>query len=118
MSTDNSKPNGISAPGRSPPPAENRFKRGRFGNARGRPKGAVRVTALTKQFALGQIAFALKGKRRKLSRLEIAVIKLQALAAEGKPAAAELLNASIAGPGGNFTGPANPLGGGIHWQKR
>ena len=83
---------GASAEGRVPPPAKTQFRKGRSGNPRGRPKGAVSIERLTRNFALRAQAVTISGKPERLSRLEIAILKLKALAATGKPAAAALLN--------------------------
>lgn len=91
MSIKNSKTEAVSAPGRSPPPVETRFQKGQSGNPRGRPKGAVSISALTETFALKRLPITINGKQQKLSRIEIAIIKLTAIAADGKPAAAEQL---------------------------
>ena len=45
---------------------------------------------MTRKFALKKQVVKIGGKRQKLSRLEIAILKLTALAATGKPAAARL----------------------------
>jgi len=83
---------GASAEGRVPPPAKTQFLKGRSGNPRGRPKGAVSIERLTRNFALKAQTVTISGKPEKLTRLEIAILKLKALAATGKPAAAALLN--------------------------
>ena len=88
-----SKPSdGASAEGRLPPPAMTQFRKGTSGNPRGRPKGAVSIERLTRNFALKAQAVTMSGKPQRLSRLEIAIFKLKAVAAAGKPAAAALLN--------------------------
>jgi hypothetical protein len=81
---------GTSAEGRIPPPANRRFRKGNSGNPQGRPKGSVSLDGLTRKFALKKQVVKIGGKRQKLSRLEIVVLKLTALAASGKPAAARL----------------------------
>jgi hypothetical protein len=81
---------GASAKGRVPPPANRQFRKGSSGNPQGRPKGSVSLDGLTRKFALKKQLVKIGGKRQKLSRLEIAILKLIALAAGGKPAAARL----------------------------
>jgi hypothetical protein len=83
---------GASAEGRVPPPGKAQFLKGRSGNPRGRPKGAVSIERLTRNFALKTQTVAISGELKRLSRLEIAILKLKAVAATGKPAAAALLN--------------------------
>ena len=78
------------AKGRSPPPADAQFRKGSLGQPAGRPKGSVSLDGLTREFALKKQVVKIGGKRQKLSRLEIAIFKLTALAASGKPAAARL----------------------------
>ena len=92
MSTKSDDSDAVSAPGRTPPPVESRFKKGQSGNARGRPKGAVSVHARTKKFAHKSLTARVSGKQQRLSRLQLVILKLQALAAEGKPAAAALMS--------------------------
>jgi hypothetical protein len=87
MSKDDS---GAAAKGRIPPPANAQFRKGSSGNPRGRPKGSVSLDGLTRKFALKKQVVKIGGKRQKLSRLEIVIFKLTALAASGKPAAARL----------------------------
>jgi hypothetical protein len=83
---------GASAEGRIPPPANAQFRKGRSGNPQGRPKGSVSTDGLTRKFALKKQVVKIGGKRQKRSRLEIVILKLTALAAAGKPAAARLMH--------------------------
>lgn len=76
-----------SAPGRRPPPGKTRFQKGQSGNRAGRPKGAVSTKKLTAKFALRKLKISAHGRSEFKSRLEIAVLKLIALAADGKAAA-------------------------------
>lgn len=76
-----------SAPGRRPPPGKTRFQKGQSGNRAGRPKGAVSTKKLTAKFALRKLKVTVYGRSEFKSRLEIAVRKLIALAADGKAAA-------------------------------
>jgi len=73
------------------PPVSAQFRKGSSGNPKGRPKGSVSLDGLTRKFALKKQVVKIGGKRQKLSRLEIVVLKLTALAASGKPAAARLM---------------------------
>jgi hypothetical protein len=82
---------GASAEGRVLPPPHARFTKGKSGNPRGRPKGPS-ITGLTRKFALKRQVVTMDGEPQKLSRLEVAILKMQALAAMGKPAAAQLIN--------------------------
>ena len=77
---------------RMPPPVATQFRKGTSGNPKGRPKGAVSIERLTRKFALETQRVVISGKAERISRLEIAILKLKAVAASGKPAAAILLN--------------------------
>ncbi len=86
---------------RSPPPEEHRFLKGKSGNPRGRPKGAVSLKQLTRKFARRQDSIRIDGESQKCSRLEITILMARALAAQGKPTAVRLvaeLRARIAPP--------------------
>jgi hypothetical protein len=83
-------PNGASAEGRVPPPTKTRFRKGSSGNPRGRPKGAVSLETMTRDFALKTQTVTVFGKPERMTRLQIAILKLKALAANGKPAAVTL----------------------------
>jgi hypothetical protein len=61
------------------------------GNPRGRPKG-LSIKRLTQKIALTKQVVTTDGKPQKFSRLEIAILEAQALAAMGKPAAALLIS--------------------------
>ncbi|MGX9431815.1 MULTISPECIES: DUF5681 domain-containing protein [Bradyrhizobium] len=84
--------NGASAEGRVPPPTKMRFRKGRSGNPRGRPKGAVSLERLTRDFALKTQTVSVSGKPERMNRLQIAILKLKALAATGQPGAVALLD--------------------------
>ncbi|MGY4626677.1 DUF5681 domain-containing protein [Bradyrhizobium sp. USDA 4486] len=77
---------------RKAPPQDSRFKKGQSGNPAGRPKGAVSVAGITRKFALNKVPVALTGKRQRMTRLDVTLLKLKALAAQGSPAAAEELS--------------------------
>jgi hypothetical protein len=81
----------VSAPGRRPPPRKSRFKKGQSGNPAGRPKGAVSLAKLTTTFALRKLTISVNGDSEQKTRLEITILKLIALAADGKATAIEEL---------------------------
>ena len=91
------KHNGASAEGRVPPPEEYRIPKGKSGNYKGRPRGSVSLTKLTRKVA----------KRRIL--LELVILKIQALALTGNPGAAAL----IKDVWGLTVGPEPVKGGGF-----
>ena len=86
------KTKGISAAGRTPPPPENRFPKGRSGNPAGRPKGSISLDRITRKVALQTHLVPIEGKPSKLTALELVVLKLTGMAASGHPGAAALIN--------------------------
>ena len=83
---------GTSAEGRTPPPAEKRFPKGRSGNPAGRPKGAISLNRLTRKVALKTHRVPIHGKMRRTTLLELLILKAQAMAAGGHPGAAAQIN--------------------------
>ncbi|MCP1834155.1 hypothetical protein J2R76_002492 [Bradyrhizobium sp. USDA 4532] len=79
-------------PRRRSPPVATQFRQGTSGNPKGRPKGAVSIERLTRLFALKTQRVGISGKTESMSRLEIAILKLKAVAATGHPAAAVLID--------------------------
>lgn len=77
---------------RKPPPAWHRFLKGKSGNPSGRPKGAVSKKRLTRKIALTKRVVTIEGKRVSLTILELVIMKLKTLAAEGNPSAIALCN--------------------------
>jgi hypothetical protein len=84
--------NGISAEGRTPPPAERRFSKGRSGNPAGRPKGSISLDNLTRKVALKKHRVPIDDKPCKITMLELLILKLKAMAASGHPGAAAQIN--------------------------
>lgn len=92
MSTSTPKQRGAAQSKRKPPPEQNRFRKGQSGNPAGRPKGAVSLSGITRKFAFKTLHVTVSGKRQQLTRFDIALLKLTALAAAGSAAAAEELS--------------------------
>jgi hypothetical protein len=73
------------------PPAATRWRPGRSGNPRGRPKGARNLSAVIAS-ALGEKVQATEnGRARRISKLEAAVKQLVNRAATGDPRATQML---------------------------
>jgi hypothetical protein len=83
---------GVSAEGRTPPPAESRFPKSRSGNLAGRPKGSISLSGLTRKVALKRYTVPIEGKRCRVTMLELLILKTQSMAASGHPGAARLIN--------------------------
>ena len=83
---------GTSAEGRTPPPPEKRFPKGRSGNPAGRPKGAISLSLLTRKVALKKHRVPIDGKTRRITLLELLIFKARAMAAGGHPGAAAQIN--------------------------
>lgn len=105
---------GVSAEGRSPPPPEKRFKKGRSGNPAGRPKGSISLEVITRKVAHKKHKVLIDGRYRSLTTFELLIEKTKAMAASGHPGAAGQLswlrsqiepsNTEVA-PGGFFLVP-------------
>ena len=77
------------------PPVAYRFRPGRSGNPRGRPKGARKLAAIVAA-ALGErIAVNENGRRRRITKLEAAVKQLVNRAAAGETRVTQLLLALV-----------------------
>lgn len=82
----------ISAEGRTLPPAERRFRKGRSGNPAGRPKGSISLIRLTRKVALKKHRVQMEGKSRGITTLDLLILKLIGVGASGHPGAARLIN--------------------------
>jgi hypothetical protein len=83
---------GISAEGRTPPPPESQFRKGRSGNPTGRPRGSISLSAMTRKVVLKQHSVPIEGKPRRLTTLELLILKLNGMAANGHPGAARVIS--------------------------
>jgi hypothetical protein len=79
------------------PPQDTRFRKGRSGNPRGRPKGAQSFTRLALKIFNEKIAIKENGERRVITKLQAALKQLANKAASGDAAAIrELLRLQVA----------------------
>jgi Family of unknown function (DUF5681) len=72
------------------PPKATRFAPGRSGNPRGRPKGSRSVGAILKGIMSQKVTVTEGGRMRRLSRLEVMLLRLANDAARGDPRAMKL----------------------------
>ena len=80
----------IPAQERTLPPAERKFLKGQSGNPAGRPRGAVSLTRMTRKIARKVRRVKLDGKFRKVSTIDLLILRLNGMAALGKPGAARV----------------------------
>jgi hypothetical protein len=78
------------------PPAEHRFKPGKSGNPRGRPRSLPELSELTAKELRRRGYVMVDGKRLSVSRLELVIKQLIANAAKGNPKPLGFLMAMIA----------------------
>ncbi len=78
----------VPAQGRTLPPPEKQFLKGQSGNPAGRPRGAVSLTRMTRKIARKMRRVKIDGKFRKISTSDLLILKLNGMAAVGKPGAA------------------------------
>ena len=94
--------------GRQPPPPASRYKTGRSGNPRGRPKGAVSLKLITEKIALKRLTQTVDGKQQSRTILEWVILTLRAMQMEGNSGAAVLMEELR-----NLVEPPAPEGGGF-----
>lgn len=73
--------------GHGRPPKSGRFKKGKSGNPRGRPRGARNFTSVVTEQLNEKVPVKLKGRTRKKSKLELIVMRLVNDAINGDPRA-------------------------------
>ena len=78
----------VPAQGRTLPPAEKQFLRGQSGNPAGRPRGAVSFKRMTRKVVRKKRRVKIDGKFRMISTSHLLILKLNGMAAIGKPGAA------------------------------
>jgi hypothetical protein len=79
-------------PGRTPPPPEHRFLKGKSGNKRGRPKGAVSLKLLTRKVAQKKHRVVVDGRVFHKTLLQLVIEAMIRGAASGVPSMVALNN--------------------------
>jgi hypothetical protein len=79
------------------PPRHSRFRKGRSGNPRGRPKGSRNLGTILWQALLERIEIRENGKRRKITKYDAAVQQLVNRAVAGELRALKLLLEGVPG---------------------
>jgi hypothetical protein len=75
--------NGTNDVGYGKPPQNFRFKQGRSGNPRGRPKGALNMATVLARTLREKVVIDENGKRKTVSKLEAAIAQLVSKATSG-----------------------------------
>jgi len=83
--------NGTNDVGYGKPPQNFRFKKGRSGNPRGRPKGALNMATVLARTLRKKVVIDENGKRKTVTKLEAAITQLTNKAASGELKAVQLL---------------------------
>jgi hypothetical protein len=73
------------------PPQHTRFKRGKSGNPRGRPKGTLNIATVLARALHTKVVVNENGKKKRISKLEAAINQLTDKAASGDLKAVHLL---------------------------
>ncbi len=82
-------------PGYCNPPEQTRFKSGKSGNPRGRPKGSLNVASVLAKVLRERVVINENGKRKSVTKLEAAIKQLMNRAASGDLKAVALLTALV-----------------------
>src|SRR5436853_554379 len=85
------RPDGVSAEGRLPPPEEYRIPKGKSGNYKGRPQGSVSLKALARKVASTRHSAVIDGEPQRLTLRELVVLKTRAMALGGHAGAAAIV---------------------------
>jgi len=72
---------------RNEPPERTRFRRGKSGNPKGRPKGSKNLSTIMMEAARAPVTATINGKLRKISKLQATAMQLATKAAAGDRAA-------------------------------
>ena len=73
------------------PPAHSQFKKGESGNSKGRPKGTLNLATLFNRALSEKVTITENGRRRNITKLEIALKQLINKAAQGDPRSMHLM---------------------------
>ncbi len=82
-------------PGYCSPPEQTRFKPGKSGNPRGRPKGTLNVASVLAKVLRERVVINESGKRKSVTKLEAEIKQLMNRAASGDLKAVALLTALV-----------------------
>jgi hypothetical protein len=77
------------------PPRRTRFAKGKSGNPRGRPKGALNVATMLERILEEKVIITLNGRRRTMTKLQAAITQLTDKAAGGDLKALQLLTSLL-----------------------
>lgn len=77
------------------PPQHSRFKAGRSGNPRGRPKGSKNFSTVLLETVREKVVVTEDGRRKHITKLEAMVKQLANKAASGDPRATQLLTQMV-----------------------
>jgi hypothetical protein len=77
------------------PPRRTQFAKGKSGNPRGRPKGALNVATMLERILGEEVIITLNGRRRTVTKLQAAIIQLTDKATGGDLKAFQLLTSLL-----------------------
>ena len=77
------------------PPEHTRFKAGRSGNPKGRPKGTLNIATILDRTLREKVIVNENGRRKKVTKLEAAITQLMNKAASGDLKALQLLTGLV-----------------------